>query len=49
MPTLTIELTDDELDLLHAASYFNDLQTFQSEEMELFGEKLREAVEELMD
>lgn len=44
---LTLQLTDDELELLDAMSRYNDMPDWQSEEMEILGEKIRTAIEEL--
>jgi hypothetical protein len=50
MNTLILELTDDQLELMHdVMSYHNDVNggEFQSPEMEELGEIIRSAIEEL--
>lgn len=48
MNELILELSDDELELLHEMTAYGDVEDgFQSEEMEILGEKIRTAIEEL--
>ena len=47
MNTLTLELTDEQLELLDEMSRYENLATGQSEEMEELGIQIRAAIEEL--
>lgn len=47
MNVLTLELSDDELELLDQMTWYADVSDYQSPEMEELGEKIRTAIEEL--
>jgi hypothetical protein len=48
MYKLELDLTDEELELLYEMSHYGDVDgEFQSTSMEILGEKIRTALEEL--
>ena len=48
MSQLILDLSEDELELLHEMTQYGDVDAeYQSPEMEALGEKIRTAIEEL--